>query len=217
MIFLELKNKLKGFQIFSINDIKKIYPNFHSQNISYWQKKGYIKKITKEFYVFSDTEINENTLFLIANKIYPHSYISLETVFSYYNFIPESVYAITSVTSGKTKNFKSQIGYFIYRRIKPNLLFGYDLIKYDKINSNRAFNAALDISFKIAQPEKAVCDYFYLNPHIKSENDFKELRFNNDEFLEKTDLKKLAYYANLFKNKCLEKRLKKFMEFICNA
>ncbi len=213
MIFLELKNKLKGFKIFSINDIKKIYPNFHSQNLSYWQNKGYIIKITKEFYIFSDTEINENTLFLIANKIYPHSYISLEAAFSYYNFIPESVYAITSVTSGKTKNFKSQTGYFIYRRIKPNLLFGYNLIEYDKIYFKNAFY----IPFKIAQPEKAVCDYFYLNPHIKSENDFKELRFNEDEFLEKTDLKKLAYYADLFKNKCMEKRLKKFMRFISNA
>ncbi len=147
-------------------------------------------------------------LFLIANKIYPHSYISLETAFSYYNFIPESVYAITSVTSGKTKSFKTQTGYFIYRRIKPNLLFGYDLIEYDKINYK--------IAFKIAHPEKALCDYFYLNPHIKSETDFKELRFNEDEFREKTDVKKLLYYASLFKNKSIEKRLKKFMRFIDN-
>ncbi len=52
MIFLELKNTLKGFQIFNINDIKKFYPNFHSQSLSYWQNKGYIKKITKKFYFF---------------------------------------------------------------------------------------------------------------------------------------------------------------------
>ena len=204
MNFLELKDKLKGFQTFNINDIKKINPNFHSQRLSYWQNKGYIKKITKEFYVFSDTEINENLLFLIANKIYPHSYVSLETAFSYYNFIPESVYAITSATSGKTKSFETQIGYFIYRRIKPSLLFGYDLIEYNNLN------------FKIAQPEKAVCDYFYLNPRIKSEIDFKELRFNGDEFHKKTDLKKMELYAALFKNKSMEKRLKIFLRFIRN-
>ena len=50
MNFLELKDKLKGFQTFNINDIKKINSNFHSQRLSYWQNKGYIKKITKEFY-----------------------------------------------------------------------------------------------------------------------------------------------------------------------
>ena len=57
MQFLDLKRELKKFLIFSTLDIKKIDPEFHNQRLSEWREKGYIKKITKEYYVFSDTEI----------------------------------------------------------------------------------------------------------------------------------------------------------------
>jgi len=202
MNFVEFKKKLGSFAVFSLKDIRKIEANFDLRRLNEWQKKGYLKIIRREYYIFSDLEINEQVLFLIANKIYSPSYISLEMVFSYYNLIPEAVYGITSVTSNKTNNFKTDFGEFIYRRIKPELMFGYKLVEYKNHN------------FRIAEIEKAVLDYFYLNPHLKTENDFIEMRFNSEEFKISADRSKLNRYLKAFDNKSLEKRVKRFLKYI---
>jgi len=202
MRFLEFKQNLKDFIVFSVDDIKKIEADFSLRRLSEWQDKGYIRMIRRGRYIFSDLEINEQVLFLIANKIYMPSYISLEMAFSYYNLIPESVYGITSITSQKTNNFKNDLGEFIYRHIKPELMFGYKLVRYK------------DHSFRIAEIEKAILDYFYLNFHLETENDFAEMRFKSKEFISRVDKEKLERYLKEFSNKSLEKRFKKFLKFI---
>ena len=70
MQYIEIKDNLKSFLVFSANDLLKIDPDFHKQRLSEWQKKSYIKKIAKGYYIFSDLEINESVLFIIANKIF---------------------------------------------------------------------------------------------------------------------------------------------------
>ena len=202
MQYIEIKDNLKGFIVISANDISKVDPDFHKQRLSEWQKKGYIKKITKGYYIFSDLEINESVLFIIANKIFDPSYISLEMALSYHGLIPESVYGITSVTSRKTYKFASSIGQFNYRRIKPELMFGYQLVKYQNHN------------FKIAEIEKAILDYFYINSKLNTEGKFEELRINKDTFQEKVDVEKLGKYLSQFNNKALEKRVNQFIKYI---
>ena len=103
MQYIDLKSQLKDFPVFSIIDIEKADLTFHKQRLSEWQRKNYIKKIRQGFYVFSDLEINEQILFIIANRIYEPSYISLEMALSIHGLIPEAVYGVTSVTSQKTK------------------------------------------------------------------------------------------------------------------
>lgn len=204
MQYLELKNHFKNFVVFSLRDIRKIEPAFYRQRLSEWQKKGYIKKVINEYYIFSDLEINELVLFIIANKICDPSYVSLEMALSYYGLIPESVYAITSVTSRKTHIFDSALGNFHYRKISPKLMFGYRLEKYGKR------------VFKIAEIEKAFLDYFYLNAHIKTNDDFFELRINSEIFLERVDRAKLKRYLEQFSNQSLKKRIDNFLNFINN-
>jgi|AntAceMinimDraft_16_1070373.scaffolds.fasta_scaffold05674_7 predicted transcriptional regulator of viral defense system len=205
MQFLDLKRELKKFLIFSTLDIKKIDPEFHNQRLSEWREKGYIKKITKEYYVFSDTEINESLLFLIANKIYSPSYISFEMAFSYYGLIPEAVYAITSASPRKTNHFKTNLADFIYQSIKPKLIFGYKLVEYQ------------GHYFKIAEIEKALLDHFYINSQLKTENDFMGMRFNLEVLRNRVDVSKLKEYLRRFDNKSLEKRINKLLEHIYNA
>jgi len=199
MQFLDFKKQLKSFLVFSTLDIKKIDFEFHNQRLSEWQEKGYIKKITKEHYVFSDTEINESLLFLVANKIYSPSFISFEMAFSYYNLIPEAVYAITSASSKKTNHFKTSLADFIYRSIKPELMFGYKLVEYQ------------GHYFKIAKIEKALLDYFYINSQLKTENDFAEA------FKDRVDISELRECLKGFNNKSLEKRINKLLEYIDHA
>ncbi|MEO8231732.1 MAG: hypothetical protein ABI638_05595 [Ignavibacteriota bacterium] len=205
MIFLALKSLLKDYLVFSVNDILKLEPGFHRQRLVEWQKKGYIKKIVDRFYIFSDTKIDEELLYLISNRIYQPSYISLETALKYYNLIPESVYAVTAVSSKRTYHFKSAVADFLYRKIQPKLIFGYKAVQ----NKN--------YTIKIAEIEKAVIDYFYLNPQIKTNGHFEELRFNSKEFLENYNNEKMMQYIELFSNKSLNKRMTHFISFISNV
>ncbi len=201
MQYLEFREKLKNFLVFSLNDIRKIDASFHRQRLNEWQDKGYIKKVINEYYVFADLEINEQALFVIANKIYDPSYVSLEMALSYRGLIPEGVYGITSVTSRKTQIFDSKLARFSYRKIKSELMFGYELIKYQ------------NHTFKLAGIEKAILDFFYFNPRIQTEKEMEELRFNKDMFHEKADEKKMTEYLALFKNRSLEKRIKFFIKY----
>lgn len=202
MQYIEIKDNLKDFLVFSANDILKVDPDFHKQRLSEWQKKGYMKKISKGYYVFSDAEFNESFLFIIANKIFDPSYISLEMALSYYGLIPESVYGITSVTSKKTYKFSAPIGQFGYHHIKPELMFGYKLVNYQNHN------------FKIAEIEKAILDYFYINSKLREEGEFEELRINRDSFREKVDMEKFRRYLAQFQNKTLEKRVNRFIKYL---
>ena len=70
MQYLELKQQLKDFLVFSLDDIKKVDQAFYRRRLNEWQDKGYIKKVIKEYYIFSDLEINESVLFVIANRIF---------------------------------------------------------------------------------------------------------------------------------------------------
>jgi len=205
MNYIKLKNSLKDYTIFSLNDIKMVDSSFYRRRLNEWQDKGYIKKIIRGYYVFSDLEINEYVLFEIANKIYNPSYISSEMALSYYHLIPESIYGITSVSTRRTYSFKTPIAEFIYKTIKPQLFFGYNLIKYN------------NKSIKIASLEKAILDYFYLHSDTKRENDFASLRLNKEIFLKEVDEEKLNKFLERFAQKSLTKRIKSFGEFMKNA
>lgn len=202
MQFNEFRLNLKDFIVFQLQDIRKIDKNFDLRRLSEWKEKGYIKMIRKGYYIFADQEINDFILFFVANKIYSPSYISLEMALSYYHLIPEAVYGITSVTSEKTNHWKTPFGDFFYQHVKPNFMFGYNLVSY---KNHR---------FAIAEIEKAVIDYFYLHPHLKTEHDFASIRFNSQEFMGKFDSKKMSRYLNEFHQRSLEERIDNFLQYM---
>ena len=170
-----------------------------------WKEKGYIKKVIKGFYIFSDLELNELILFTIANQIYKPSYVSLEMALSYYHLIPESIYAITSITSRKTNQFTTPFCTFYYHSVKSSLMFGYKLVQY----RNQVF--------KIAEPEKAFLDYFYIKPHLNDNEDFEELRIDKQNFSTLVSKNKMNKYLKIINNKALSQRVNKFMEYMKNA
>jgi predicted transcriptional regulator of viral defense system len=205
MRYQQLKEQLGDFTVFSLADIRKVAPEFYLHQLVDWQKNGYIKKLRRGYYMFSDITLNEETLFLIANRLYAPSYVSFEMALSHYGLIPEGVYSVTSAAGKKTASFKTPIAQFSYRKIKPGLLFGYQLEKHK------------GQKYKIAEIEKAVLDYLYLNPKIIERADFYEWRFNSREFLEKASLTKLRQYAVAFKNKTFLVRLEELIELIKQA
>ncbi len=205
MRYINLREELKDFIVFSINDIKKIDETFYRTRLNEWQNKGYIKKVIKGFYIFSDLEISENILFLIANKIYFPSYISLESAFSYYNIIPEGVYSVTSITTRKTFKPAGSFTNFNYKKIKEEYFFGYKLIEFKSRY------------FKIASLEKSIIDYFYFNQKKDSSNDFYEMRLNTSSLSEQINLKIIKNYLEIFNKKRLTRCVNNLLEFVKNA
>lgn len=199
MRFYDLKFHLRDYVVFSINDIRKFEPKFHHPRLNEWQKKGYIQKIRRGYYCFTDLRQDEETLFLIANRLYAPSYVSFESALAYHGLIPEGVYSITSATTKKTVSFKSSLTFFTYRKIKPALNFGYVLAE---INGRW---------YKLAEMEKAFLDYLYLHPRIAQAAEFHEWRFNGRDFLARVDLVKLRRYAAEYGNTALTARLEKIL------
>lgn len=66
----------------------------------------------------------------------------------------------------------------------------------------------------MAETEKALLDYFYINPSMAGDNDFLELRINREELLSRLNQDKLEEYLAAFGSLALKKRVIKFMEFI---
>jgi predicted transcriptional regulator of viral defense system len=205
MKYLEFQREFKRALIIDIREVKNIFSRFSSRRFYEWQKRGLIKKIANNFYIFSDVVLNENHLKFIANKLYSPSYISLETALSYYNLIPEMVYQIKSVTPMKTKKLNTSIGSFTYQKIKRELFWGYILVKINNCN------------FLMAEPEKAFLDFFYFRKDIKSEKDFYELRINTDSFIKRIKRNVLFGYLEKFNSYSFKKRVTQFLKFIQNA
>ena len=201
---IDFQKRLTSYGVISLENIYKSFPDFSYKQISRWQKDGFLIKIKQGFYTFTDQKIDDYFLFLIANKIYEPSYISLEKALKYYGLIPEEIFQITSVSTKKTNTFNNPVGSFSYRHIKESLFWGYHFIS----NSNQ--------KVLIADAEKAILDYIYLHSELKTEDDFKELRINSNSFNENINLDKLNKYLSKFKNKKLNKRLEVFLKTIQN-
>ena len=204
MNFIAFSKELKDFPTFNLKDTDKLSSKVYYHRLVEWQKKGYIQRIANGVFIFADEKLDEQFLHLIANKVYGPSYVSLESAFQHYGFIPEAVYQITSVCTKKTSKFNLDNIIFIYRSHKRGHNFGYKLIRWR------------NVAIKMAEPEKAIIDYFYLNSFIKTVSHIEELRFNRVSIKGIVDWEKLNNYLTLYENKSLKKRLKILEEWVNN-
>jgi predicted transcriptional regulator of viral defense system len=181
---------------FSTNQVYAWQHDFNKNNLTEWTKKGYLTKLKNGYYSFSELLISPAYSFLIANKMYRPSYISLHTALAFYGLIPEAIVQITSVSALKTNQFKNKLGSFSYKTLQPELMFGYIQKTIE-----------LKPSFLIASPEKAILDLLYLYPFYKSSQDIEDLRFDVEIVEEIIDFDKLNEYSKKFRNRQLEKRI----------
>jgi len=170
-----------------------------------WQKKGLLIQLKRGVYVLNknDRKVNPSRFFFANQLLWP-SYVSLESALGHYGLIPEAVVDVTSVTSKKTSRFKNPLGEFIFQRIKPAAFRGFRSYKDE---------AGLDVF--IAEPEKAVVDFLYLNLRkfkTGARSVFEEsYRFQNTELL---NPRKVLLWARLFENRRLVTVAGDFCDFI---
>jgi len=201
MKYLVFEKTFRDFPIFSIRDIKKHYPDFDNRRLVEWQQKGYILKVRRAYYCFEERRKDEQFLYFSANKIYNPSYVSFESALAYYNIIPEGVFITTSATTRNTANYETTIGNFTYKHLKSVLFFAYKLIQGD------------GVMIKIAEPEKVILDYFYMNK-LNSIVEMEGMRFNEIQVKEIIDFQKLEKYQKIFDSRVLDKRIRLFKEVI---
>jgi predicted transcriptional regulator of viral defense system len=170
---------------FSSTDVLLGNLKVYNHQLSDWTKKGYLERVKRGFYIFSnqrkDVDARE-----ISFHLYNPSYISLESALSYHGVIPEIVYSLTCITTRNNRKFTNSFGNFIYRNIKPSLFFGYKVVE------------TKNSKYLLADPEKALLDYLYLNS--TDENGFDELRINKEGI----DKDKLLIYAKEFNSKKIQ-------------
>jgi predicted transcriptional regulator of viral defense system len=197
MSYLDFKKEFYPLACFNINQVYAWYKNFDSNNLTRWIKRGLLIRLKQGYYSFPEYKHNPGFLYVIANKIYKPSYISLHSALSYYGMIPEAIIQITSVTALKTAVFKNDFGEFSYKTLKDHLIFAYHLIPQ-----------ADNFTIKMAQPEKALLDLLYLYPSYSTEKEMQYLRLDEDFLQDDIDLEKMMEYLDRFKNKTLDKRVK---------
>lgn len=191
MKYNELTSVIKG-PIFSRNDLLMAGCKILDYQLSLWVKKGYLIRLKNGLYAYRremDKIQGEELAFLLCQP----SYLSLESALAWYGFIPEIVHSFTNVTSRITRMFENPFGRFIYRHVKSELFWGY-------VEMQGKQNPYL-----LAEPEKALLDYLYLNlGRIKTAADFESVRLNREEIATKLDKEKFMAYLEVFDIKKME-------------
>lgn len=145
-------------------------------------KKGELTILKKGMYIPGPrANIQRPEHFLVANHLWGPSYVSLDTALSYWGFIPERVYEISSVTVKNTKVYKTEIGKFSYQHANlPYYSFG---IRSVKLTPKQVV--------LMASPEKAICDKVIMTSgvflrSIKQAQEFliEDLRIDEDKLKE---------------------------------
>lgn len=196
MNFIEFRNRFISLACFNTDQVYASYPGFDRNNLGRWVNKGYLVRLRQGYFTFPEYRHQKDFAWYFANRIYKPSYISLQTVLSFYGIIPEAVIQITSVTSLKTTNFKNDFGEYSYKTLKNELMFGYELKEMEG-----------DRRIMFATPEKALIDLLYLYPFYNSDRELTELRLDESYMEEELNLERLHEYANRINSKALFRRI----------
>lgn len=206
MDFLQFKRQFQNQRIILSQDIVRGLKNPQAlrNQLTRWQKKGLLVHLRKGMYILNaedrKADIDQT---IIANILYQPSYISLEYALNFYGLIPEAVSDVTSVSTRKTSTFNNELGVFRYQHIDPKAFRGFKKAGEGKN------------TFFMAEAEKAVVDFIYLNLGQFQGNTREVLeasyRFQNIESL---NTKKLLELACFFGNEKLNRTIKDLANWV---
>ena len=203
MTYLTVRSLFATQGLLSSHELRKAFPGFDKRRLVEWQARGYLKRVINRWYRFTETPVDEALLWFTANRIYQPAYLSLETAFSYHGLIPEGVYTLTSVSSRKTQEYHTPIGTFRYQHLLPRLYFGYEVLR-----------PTGTWPVLMADLEKALLDYCYLHPELRTVDDFAAMRLNTDVLRNKLNPARLADYQTLFAHQRLNQRIESLLSLL---
>ena len=207
MIILDFIERMKPLGVFSRADIEVAYTDLDPRRLYEWQLKGYILKLRNSWYCLPDFLKEPYSTWIIANTVHAPSYISLESALSFYGIIPEGVYMCTSVCTTRTLRINMAGHEYEFSRLREKHYCGYRL--EDTGSSGRRL--------RIACPEKAVADFFYLRTSYSSEDEIRDLRFDESSLEGGLDRDRLYSYIELYGTAALERRIKTLLRLLGHA
>ena len=145
-------------------------------------KGGDIIRLKRGLYVFSKQYQKKGIdLFQCAQMICGPSYISLESSLAYHGWIPEAVYAVTSVSAKRSREVETPLGIFSYAHVPSNNFFA-------GVKRVKTANSV----FLIATPWRALADYVYVHKlDWKGLSPVRESLRVGEDRLGRTDLRAL--------------------------
>lgn len=191
---LELRLSSFGGVPFSHGALLPLLSDYARPNdkISEWLTSGTLISLKRGLYVVGAPWRQEALCMpLLANRLYGPSCVSLEYALAWHGLIPERVVEVTSVCTGRGREFENALGRFSYTKI-PQQLFPLGI----------TIEAVGNQHFWLANPTKAVCDTVLLTRHLRafgkaSMQDFllEDLRMD-EEILRDFDESVLEGYAS---------------------
>ncbi|MDP3178870.1 MAG: hypothetical protein Q8M76_13270 [Spirochaetaceae bacterium] len=118
----------------------------------------------------------------IAGTLYQPSYLSGIWALAFHGCIPEKVVDYISVAPRPTKSFENDWGRFIYRSVKQAYFFGFRT------------ESIMDASVRIASPEKALVDLWYLEEGEWTEGRMESMRFEPGTISSESIIRTVAAY-----------------------
>lgn len=136
------------------------------RQLSRWVKSGRLVQLRRGLYSLAPPyrKVRPHP-FLVANRLVPGSYVSLQSALAFHGLIPEHVPVTTSVTTGRPQRRENPLGSFEYHHVRAEQLNGYRLEALGD-----------DQEALVAAPEKALADLVGLAPGADSKAYLSELR-----------------------------------------
>ncbi|PYU58091.1 MAG: hypothetical protein DMG55_17945 [Acidobacteria bacterium] len=114
-----------------------------------YEARGLVERVSTKLYInHFNQQFSPRDL---VNVLRPRSYISLESALVERGIITQSPSILTCVTPGYPQSFRGKSVSIVYRKISSELYWGYEE-KATRYNN-----------YLIAEPEKALLDWIYLN------------------------------------------------------
>lgn len=159
-------------------------PKIVRLQLTRWVKSGRIYQLRRGLYTLAPPyQKTQPHPFLVANRLRRASYVSMQSALAFYGLIPETVHVVVSATTGRPERLTTPLGIFEFRHIKPDLLFGYQMVD---LGGQKAL---------LATPEKALLDLVYLQQGGASAEYLQGLRLQN---LDRLDVDRLAKQSMVF-------------------
>jgi predicted transcriptional regulator of viral defense system len=152
------------------------------RQLSRWVRAGRLYQLRRGLYALAPPyrKVRPHP-FLVANRLVPGSYVSLQSALAHYGLIPEHVPVTTSVTTARPGRWQTPLGTYEFRHLQAGLLRGFQ----------RTPLGAGQAAF-VATPEKALLDLVYLEPDGDAPAYLNELRLQHLEGLNLADLRSQA-------------------------
>jgi predicted transcriptional regulator of viral defense system len=116
-----------------------------------------IIRIRKGLYIFGNLwQRNVISREILANLIYGPSVVSLDYALSWYGLIPERILQVTSVTTGRSREYETPLGRFSYAHLSE-ICFSQGITTINEASGN----------WLVAEPLKALTDKVRSDTHMK--------------------------------------------------